>query len=106
MLPSNFTATTLTDGKVLFAGGTDGLGELASAELYDPLTGNVSLTEPLAAARQNAVAARASTLTPISPEERAFFATRSVEQPGRRSQLKNDLHTAFELLHEIGAERS
>jgi hypothetical protein len=55
---ANFTATTLSNGKVLFAGGTDGLRDLASAELYDPATGNVEPTEPLAAPRQNHVAAR------------------------------------------------
>src|SRR5205807_8010904 len=34
-----FTATLLTNGKVLVAGGFDGTATLSSAELYDPATG-------------------------------------------------------------------
>ena len=50
------TATLLPDGKVLVAGGADGLTEtsvnaLASAELYDPSTGSWSATGNLTQAR-------------------------------------------------------
>lgn len=41
---ANFTATTLAGGKVLIAGWTDGRQELASAELYDPATGDILVT--------------------------------------------------------------
>jgi hypothetical protein len=34
-----FTATLLTNGKVLVAGGSDGAAALSSAELYDSITG-------------------------------------------------------------------
>ena len=41
------TATLLADGKVLVAGGNDGTGQLASAELYDPVSGTWTPTEDL-----------------------------------------------------------
>jgi hypothetical protein len=44
------TATLLTNGKVLVAGG--GYGPLASAELYDPATGNWTFTGSLNEARE------------------------------------------------------
>jgi len=47
------TATLLTSGKVLIAGGSSaGFGSSNTAELYDPATGTFSTTGPMAVARQ------------------------------------------------------
>ncbi len=54
----NFTATALPGGKVLFTAGTNGSGELSSAELYDPATETSTLSEPLAGPRQGHIAIR------------------------------------------------
>jgi hypothetical protein len=48
----NHTATLLPDGKVLVAGGSGDDGILATAELYDPATGNWNSTGSLAEARR------------------------------------------------------
>jgi len=48
---SFFTATLLPNGKVLAAGGVNGIGYLASAELYDPSRGIWSATAPMANGR-------------------------------------------------------
>jgi Fibronectin type III domain/Galactose oxidase, central domain/Kelch motif len=50
------TATLLPDGKVLVAGGSDGVNALASAELYNPATGTWSATAPMATARFQQIA--------------------------------------------------
>jgi galactose oxidase-like protein len=48
---ASFTATRLSNGKVLVAGGTDGTTTFSSSELYDPATGTWSATGSLALAR-------------------------------------------------------
>lgn len=45
------SATALSDGKVLVAGGSSGRRSLASAELFDPATGQWSAAEPMTDAR-------------------------------------------------------
>jgi hypothetical protein len=47
------TATLLPSGKVLIAGGDDGINYLASAGLYDPGAGRFTVTGNLIAARDN-----------------------------------------------------
>jgi len=51
------TATRLSDGRVLLAGGENGGGFNASAELYDPSTGTFGAAGSMSSARQNQVAA-------------------------------------------------
>ena len=46
-----FTATLLTNGKVLVAGGSDGAAALSSAELYDSSTGTWTPTASMSTAR-------------------------------------------------------
>lgn len=48
---------TLLDGRVLVAGGKDATGMLASAELYDPGTGEWTETSPMATSRYGAMSA-------------------------------------------------
>jgi len=53
------TATALTNGTVLIAGGFDStMATLASAEIYDPITGLFSATGVMSAARVAAEATR------------------------------------------------
>ncbi len=57
MTPRAFhTATMLSDGRVLLAGGDNGSGINSSAELYDPSSGTFSPTGSMSSARQNQVA--------------------------------------------------
>jgi hypothetical protein len=48
---SRHTATLLPDGRVLVAGGFNGLRYLKSTEVYDPLTGTWAASGSMAAAR-------------------------------------------------------
>ena len=54
----NHTATLLSDGKILFTGGSDGPNTLSTAELYDPSSGVFTVTAgTMVHARQNHSAA-------------------------------------------------
>src|SRR5205814_1748050 len=55
---AGLSATTLLDGKVLLAGGSDGSTDLASAEIYDPAASTFSATANLAAPRRDHIAYR------------------------------------------------
>jgi len=61
-------AAVLADGRVLVAGGTDGVAPIASAELYDPESGGFSeLASSLSVARMG------FTLTPFTKDDEEFL---------------------------------
>jgi WD40 repeat protein len=47
-----YTATLLSDGRVLFAGGDDGMASLASTQLYDPKAGTFASAGSMATGRE------------------------------------------------------
>ncbi len=49
---TDHTATLLTDGRVLVAGGGNESGFLSSSELYDPIAGEWTITNPMNVARR------------------------------------------------------
>jgi hypothetical protein len=53
----NHTATLLSDGTVLVAGGSNANGMLRDAELYDPIRGRWKRAAPMTIAREHATAA-------------------------------------------------
>jgi hypothetical protein len=105
----NHTATLLPNGKVLAAGGSQGTlpppyGELSSAELYDPVSGNWSLTGSLQFARQNhaavllpdgtvLVAGGGGSYAAISSAER-FDPTNGFWTAANSLKIARDAHTA------------
>ncbi|MDI6050789.1 kelch repeat-containing protein [Flavobacterium sp. XS2P24] len=48
-----YTATLLSNGKVLVTGGSNGSSELTSSELYDPVTNTWSIVASMTGSRQN-----------------------------------------------------
>src|SRR5204862_1154964 len=52
----DFSATALLDGKVLFAGGSAGSANLASAEVFDPATSKFSTAGAMTTARHGHLA--------------------------------------------------
>ena len=53
---AGLTATSLLDGRIYFAGGSDGKQELASADLYNPKTGAILPAAPMSAPRKGHLA--------------------------------------------------
>jgi len=77
------TATLLSTGKVLVAGGTDGSGmALASAELYDPTTGTFSATGSMATARHHFAATLLCDLTAPPCNDKRVLVTGGLDVNG------------------------
>jgi hypothetical protein len=70
----NHAATLLSDGKVLFTGGSNGVAALDSAEIYDPDTRKFSPVGSLAAARKFHT-------TSILPDGKVLIAGGEADQP-------------------------
>jgi hypothetical protein len=84
------TATGLNDGKVLIAGGQNWTGELASAELYDPVANTFSPAAALTSPRRNHTATRlpsgkvliaGGALATNAPPYAAFLASTELYDP-------------------------
>ncbi|MEO6350554.1 MAG: kelch repeat-containing protein [Candidatus Limnocylindrales bacterium] len=73
------TATLLSDGRVLVAGGT---GNSPSAELYDPVSGTWSATG-------NMVEARTTTSATVLPDGRVLVAGSDAGEPNASAELYN-----------------
>jgi hypothetical protein len=54
---SNHTATLLTDGRVLFAGGENAGSAIASLEIFDPATGSFSSAGAMSSPRMSLASA-------------------------------------------------
>jgi WD40 repeat protein len=81
----SFTATLLSNGKVMVAGGYDGFSDLAAVEIYSPDSGAWSATAPMAAARYIHTATRLKygrVLVTGGVASGAYVATSEIFDPG------------------------
>ena len=79
---SMHTANALNDGRILVAGGAiDKVGTLASAEIYDPITGTFSLTDSMDTSRLAAASIKLQNgnILIAGGQTRGFLATNSAE---------------------------
>jgi hypothetical protein len=97
---ASHTATLLTDGAVLFAGGDDGTNALASAEVYDPTTDEV---RPLAASM---IAARTEhSATPLRDRRVLLAGGRSGMTPVAQLEVYDAVAGAFFPVGSLAAAR-
>lgn len=98
---SNHTATLLSDGTVLVAGGSGGTGQLGSAELYDPATGSWT-----AAGSMNEALFRSATLLPDGTVLAAGGSNVSGEGISASAELYDPTTGSWTLTASMGAARS
>jgi WD40 repeat protein len=82
----SFTATMLSNGKVLVAGGYDGFQDLAAAEIYNPASGTWGATVPMTAARYIHTATRlkyGKVLVTGGVANGAYVTTSEIFDPGQ-----------------------